>query len=310
MPKIVIDAGHGGTDPGAVYEGRQEKDDVLRLAMELGEILKQNGIDVVYTRTNDVYQTPYQKAVAGNHANADIFVSLHRNASVNPGAIGGIETLVYADEGLPAQLARNINQELEDVGFTNRGVTERPGLVVLRRTKMPAVLVEAGFIDNEADNKRFDEQFENIAEAIAEGILQTLDNNSNSNSTQTQSSPQMSSNQMNSNPMQMPNQMNPNQMNSWSPQNMTQMPNQMTQPMYNPNNNMPPMLYRVQVGSYKNRRLANALLWQLQREGYPAFLLYEDGLFKVQVGAFSVLDNVIRMERALRGAGYNTWITT
>ena len=54
--KVVIDAGHGGTDPGAVYKGRQEKDDNLRLALAVGRILSQNGVDVVYTRTTDVYQ--------------------------------------------------------------------------------------------------------------------------------------------------------------------------------------------------------------------------------------------------------------
>lgn len=331
------DAGHGGTDPGAVYQGRQEKDDVLRLAMAVGEILKQNGIDVVYTRTNDVYQTPYQKAVAANHANADIFVSLHRNASVSPGSLEGIETLVYADEGIPAELARNINAELEALGFVNRGVTERPGLVVLRRTKMPAVLVEAGFIDNESDNERFDAKFEQIAEAIADGILRTLDisedketanlvqtpaknqsptpmpmnpqtpnlNEPQQSTPNTQQTPNM---QQRPNPM--PNmQQRPNPMPN-IPQRPVPMPNEPQNPVESPNLPHPQTLYRVQVGAYKNRRLANALLLQLQREGYPAFLLYEDELYKVQVGAFAVLDNAIRMERALRMAGYNTWITT
>ena len=61
MPyKIMLDAGHGGNDPGAVYGGRQEKDDNLRLAMAVGNILSQNGIDVVYTRTDDVYQSPIE----------------------------------------------------------------------------------------------------------------------------------------------------------------------------------------------------------------------------------------------------------
>lgn len=330
MPKIMIDAGHGGTDPGAVFEGRQEKDDVLRLALALGDILKQNGIDVVYTRTNDVYQTPYQKAVAGNHANADIFVSLHRNASVSPGALEGVETLVYADEGIPAELARNINAELASIGFSNRGVTERPGLVVLRRTKMPAVLVEVGFIDNKKDNELFDEKFEQIAEKIADGILQTLDIteaketsiNSESNITSHQSPTPITTNpqtpNLNSpeyqrpsqNPSQTQNQMQNRPQMLLEPQNPSQMLMNPQNPMEAPSLPQSQTLYRVQVGAYKNRRLANALLMQLQREGYPAFLLYEDGLYKVQVGAFAILDNAIRMERVLRMAGYNTWITT
>ena len=73
MATIVIDAGHGGADPGAVFEGRQEKDDTLRLALAVGKILEENGQNVIYTRTTDVYQTPFQKATIGNEARADFF---------------------------------------------------------------------------------------------------------------------------------------------------------------------------------------------------------------------------------------------
>ena len=73
--KIMIDAGHGGTDPGAVYDGRQEKDDSLRLALAVGDILSKNGVNVEYTRTGDVYQTPFEKAQIGNAADADFFIS-------------------------------------------------------------------------------------------------------------------------------------------------------------------------------------------------------------------------------------------
>ena len=66
--KIVLDAGHGGEDSGAIAMGRQEKDDNLRLTLAVGEILKENGIDVVYTRTTGVYQTPFQKAQIANEA--------------------------------------------------------------------------------------------------------------------------------------------------------------------------------------------------------------------------------------------------
>lgn len=65
MAKVVVDAGHGGSDPGAVYEGRQEKDDNLALALAVGSILAENGVDVVYTRTDDSYETPFQKAPEG-----------------------------------------------------------------------------------------------------------------------------------------------------------------------------------------------------------------------------------------------------
>lgn len=174
MATIVIDAGHGGSDPGAVYNGRQEKEDTLRLALAVGEILQENGQNVIYTRTEDIYQTPFQKATAGNEANADFFVSIHRNSSPVPGQYSGVETLVYERSGIKEEMAENINRELEEAGFKNLGVKERPGLVVLRRTKMPAVLVEAGFINNGEDNRIFDENFEQMAQAIADGILQTI----------------------------------------------------------------------------------------------------------------------------------------
>ena len=67
MPvSIMLDAGHGGRDPGAVYNGRQEKDDVLKLVLAIGEILQNSGIDVEYTRTTDIYETPFQKATEAN----------------------------------------------------------------------------------------------------------------------------------------------------------------------------------------------------------------------------------------------------
>ena len=71
-------------------------------------------------------------------------------------------------------MAENINEQLEAVGFVNLGVKERPGLVVLRRTRMPAVLVEVGFINSDTDNMLFDDNFDDIALGIAEGILDTL----------------------------------------------------------------------------------------------------------------------------------------
>lgn len=174
MALVVIDAGHGGGNPGAVYNGRQEKDDVLALALAVGNILEQNGVQVYYTRTSDVYESPYQKAMEGNAVNADYFVSLHRNSSPYPNQYTGVETLVYNRYGEAARLAYNINSRLVDIGFENQGVNERQNLVVLNRTQMPAALVEIGFINTDADNQLYDERFDEIAQAIADGILATV----------------------------------------------------------------------------------------------------------------------------------------
>ena len=152
--KVKIDAGHGGTkDPGAVFEDRMEKDDTLRLALAVGRILEENGVNAVYTRSTDVYDTPYQKAEMGNEAGADYFVSLHRNAASEPGKGSGVMTLVYKTGRKSEQLADSIQRELARTGY----------------------VVEAGFIDNPEDNKRFDAQFDEIAAAVASGILNVID---------------------------------------------------------------------------------------------------------------------------------------
>ncbi|MDD3251821.1 MAG: N-acetylmuramoyl-L-alanine amidase [Lachnospiraceae bacterium] len=245
--KVIIDAGHGGAEPGAIYQGRQEKTDNLRLALAVGQILSNNGVEVAYTRVTDIYQTPFEKAQMANNWDADYFLSIHRNAMPVPGTASGIQSLVYADESTAALMAENINQELVKMGWRDLGVIERPGLVVLRRTEMPAVLVEAGYLDNEADNQFFDANFGAVADAIAQGVLNTLREEEKE-----------------------------------------------------------PEYYQIQVGAYENRALADQLLNRLLAEGLPAFLIEQDGLYKVRVGAYLNLDNAAWMEKTLRSMGYPT----
>lgn len=171
MAKVILDAGHGGAEPGAIFEGRQEKDDNLRLALAVGQILEDNGIEVAYTRTEDVYDTPFEKAQIANRESGDFLISFHRNSSPQPNQYSGVETLVYDRSGKKLELAEKINQSLEQTGYRNLGIQERPGLVILRRSQMPAVLVETGFINTEADNERFDNRFDEIAQAIADAAV-------------------------------------------------------------------------------------------------------------------------------------------
>ena len=176
MALIVLDAGHGGANPGATYNGRQEKEDALALALAIGAILEYNGVDVYYTRTTDIYESPYEKAAEANRIGAEYFVSIHRNSSEYPNQYTGIESLVYNQYSEAARMAYNINAQLEQIGFVNQGIEERPNLVVLNSTQMPSVLVEVGFINNDNDNMLFDERFDDIAQAIAEGILMSINN--------------------------------------------------------------------------------------------------------------------------------------
>lgn len=320
---VALDAGHGGSDPGAVYGGRQEKDDVLKLTMAVGNILQNAGINVVYTRTNDIYETPFKKATDANNSGADYFVSIHRNSSEKNNQYSGVETLVYRDTGIRSDMANNINSQLEQIGFTNLGVTERPNLVVLKRTNMPAVLVEVGFINTDADNALFDKEFSNIAQGIADGILQTIyatdtrttevDENENQNNYFP--TPESNTSDMSDNFDTMNNMPNTNNLGfNDTERNANYEVNEYEQiriPSNNCNctcdNNME-KLYRVQVGAYNNKENADRTLDSLLVEGFPAFLLYEDGYYKVQVGAYEFLTNAIKMEQRLRRFRYNTYI--
>ena len=172
--KIMLDAGHGGFEPGAIYNGRQEKDDNLKLTLDVGERLKAYGYDVVYTRTTDVYETPFAKATEANESGADLFISIHRNSFPVDNEVKGVESLVYDKSGIKLEIAEAIDQELVELGFVDLGVKARPNLVVLNKTEMPAVLVEAGFINSEEDNRLFDEKFEEIAQGIADGIYKVV----------------------------------------------------------------------------------------------------------------------------------------
>ena len=80
----MLDAGHGGRDPGAVYNGRQEKIDTLSLTLAIGQILQERGIDVLYTRTTDIYESPYQKAMEANEAGVILFrkITLSRESNL------------------------------------------------------------------------------------------------------------------------------------------------------------------------------------------------------------------------------------
>ncbi len=171
---IFLDAGHGGSDPGAVNGERKEKDDNLALALAVGEILEKNGLQVGYTRQEDIYETPFKKATDANEAGADYFVSFHRNSSETPNVASGVQTLIFSEGGEKERLADNIQKNLVELGFKDLGIVERPNLVVLKRTAMPAVLIETGFINNETDNAKFDEDFDRIAQAVADAILETI----------------------------------------------------------------------------------------------------------------------------------------
>lgn len=174
MKTIVIDPGHGGSDPGAVLGTRYEKNDNLRLGLAVRDRLQAAGQKVVMTRTSDVYVPLLDRSAISNNNNADLFVSLHRNGSVNP-LVNGVENFVQINAPLSSfEKAKIVLDELVGAGVqSNRGV-KQGDYSVLRYTRAPAQLLEVGFITNETDNLLFDKNFNAYADAIARGILKAV----------------------------------------------------------------------------------------------------------------------------------------
>ena len=311
--KVIIDAGHGGQEPGAVYEGRQEKEDALRLAFDVGNALERRGISVSYTRVSDVYDSPYEKAAMANASDADIFLSIHRNAMPVRGTASGIENLVYEDSGTAGALGRNIGEALAEAGWTDLGVKERPGLVVLRNTKIPAVLVEVGFINNEKDNEFLDANMAATADAIADGVLKTfreLDEAEKAGRPGGETSrPAEGTSRPGGETSQPAEGTSRPAVDANRPGGETSQPaEESSQPASETNPSSD--LYVVQTGVYRQRKNAEAELLELRELGCPAYLTAKNGLFYVQAGAFRNLDNAVRMEQSLRRLGYGTVILT
>ena len=285
MAKVTIDAGHGGYDGGANYSGRLEKNDNLEIALAVGELLEQNGIEVGYTRITDVYDSPNEKARIANEQGSDLFVSIHRNSSPNPNTYSGVETLLYEESGLKQDVANAINEELAKVGFNNLGLNVRKDLTVLRRTQMPAVLVEVGFINTDADNQLLDNSFDATARAIANGIYKTLTGNE---------LPEISV------PMPIPAVEGADINDDVEPMTGT-MPAWMPKPPGKPGKE-----YRIQVGLYREYRNAVNIAYELEVMGFPVELRMSGDLYAVQVGPFRKRSEAIGVENQLQMMGYDT----
>ena len=336
MPKtIIIDPGHGGFDPGAVYGDRREKDDNLRLALAVGQELENAGYNIVYTRKDDRYDSPYDKAQIANNAGGDLFLSFHRNFAERPDLYQGVQALVYDKNPLALRVAKDVNEELEKIGFENLGIESRKELVVLRRTNMPAVLLEVGFINSSVDNQIFDDKFSAMTNAIATGVEQALplnDSASVQTSTETQAAsqdpPMMPPPDPMPNRMMQENTMPNNTMTDRNArQDMTRQPMNNNDRMMNdmrlslngiqcelvPNRPVRPeprMWYYVQVGLFRYPENAVYLMEQLKQQGYSSVWRRVGGLIAIWVGPMETLDEAVAMQQKLQADGYDTLIVT
>ncbi|AFZ34229.1 cell wall hydrolase/autolysin [Stanieria cyanosphaera PCC 7437] len=177
-PLVVIDAGHGGQDPGTIGIGSlQEKHIVLPISLEVAEILKEQGVEVKLTRDSDYFVSLQGRTDYANKIKADLFVSIHANAiNLSRPDVNGLETYYYENG---RRLAEVIHWSiLNSVNISDRGI-RRARFYVLRHSAMPAVLVEVGFVTGAIDAPRLRDpnHRSQMAQAIARGIIEYLKQN-------------------------------------------------------------------------------------------------------------------------------------
>ena len=175
---VVIDPGHGGPDPGAIgIGGIRESDIVLDVSRQVKNLLTEKGVKVRLTRNREIDLDLPPRVSLANRTDADIFVSIHANASRGKRRdINGLETFYYS--GWRGRLlAKKIQKQITKVspGSPDRGVRQGRYFVI-RNTRMPAVLVEIGFLTGKLDARRLEKSIhrKRIAYAIAKGIIEYL----------------------------------------------------------------------------------------------------------------------------------------
>ena len=179
MAKFCIDPGHGGSDSGGVGGKRKEKDDALRLAIQVGKRLEEQGHTVLLTRPVDEFVKIAQRTAAANRAKCDYFLSIHRNTG--PATAHGLEIWVHSRAtARTVQQAKDILDACVKVHGTNRGVKkgaaspDYENYGVNSQTDMPSALLEMLFITSAEDNKAFDRYLDDYALAIAQGLAKAV----------------------------------------------------------------------------------------------------------------------------------------
>lgn len=179
-PRVIIDPGHGGHDPGTIgIGGFREKDLVLPISLDVVEILRKQDIEVIMTRDTDNFVSLEGRTDMANELNADLFVSIHANAiNLSRPDVNGLETYYYKSKQ-GRRLAEIIHWSiLNGVNIDNRGIRQAR-FFVLRHSAMPAVLVEVGFLTGAVDSSRLKNpnHRRQMAEAIARGVIEYIKQN-------------------------------------------------------------------------------------------------------------------------------------
>jgi len=174
--RVVVDAGHGGSDPGAIIGDVYEAHINLSIAMKLADILEQNGVEVIRTRTTDKWVSLPDRHSLANEQNADLCISLHCNIYGADPDVSGLECYYRAEAPLGRAFAQRVLDAAKATGEIRTRSIRVEDYQMLIYPKMPSVLVEMGFMTNPHELQKLssDAYQQILAEALAEAVLKTL----------------------------------------------------------------------------------------------------------------------------------------
>lgn len=173
---VVLDAGHGGDDPGTLSSLSDECDINLAVAKKVAEFLTAQGIDVVLTRDGDETVSLEERVTIANNSNADYFFSLHCNYYEDDSSIHGLECYYHPDSETSCSLAEQMVDYLDSQTDIDVRSAKGEDFYVLRKTKMTAVLIELGFLSNAGECSRLvsESYQEELARAVTDSIIQSI----------------------------------------------------------------------------------------------------------------------------------------
>jgi N-acetylmuramoyl-L-alanine amidase len=351
---IVIDAGHGGKDPGAVGKKYKEKDLALKMSLKLGQLITNQdpNIKVIYTRNSDVFIPLYKRSQIANQHKADLFVSIHCNYISNPNT-KGTETFVLgtyrADDNFEIARRENdvvlletnyedhydgfdpnsplghivlssvqnsyLNQSLTlgqmvEENFSKIQVTKsrgvkQAGFAVLRRTTMPSILVETGFLSNTEEENFLGSEIgqHNICLSLNSAIFQYISTIVRDNKEITKNIELVSKRRDDE---FMKNQIDKitSQLNLTINELDQKSRNKSIHPFPVKNQNTPKKTYKVQIAALKNRPLESEKV-KMERLG-KLHEVYINGIYKYQIGDFEDYAAAEKKKITLKEAGYHT----
>ena len=173
---IVLDAGHGGYDGGTVSGEIYEKDIVFSVVQKMQKLLEQKGYTVILTRKEDKFISLEERVETANQSEADLFLSIHCNYFEKDSQVKGLECYYWKDDTDGKQYAEQLINAIKKRGLIECRNAKSENYYVIKNTKMPAILVELGYLSNRAECIQLsDEEYQNeLAQELVESILQSI----------------------------------------------------------------------------------------------------------------------------------------